>query len=428
MKENKRKYVWVINGPIKLISEHNKSIHNSDIGWISSLIPVFHHDERLELVLVFPQNYLAETIYGEIDNIRYFGVFQNNKKSWKINPDFEEQIYKLLFREKPDIIEVWGTEYAHSLDTFNAVKRLNLDNRFLVHIQGLTSVYARHFFAGLSNKMIHSYTIRDFIRHSNIWQEKRKFERRGFREVALLKKANNILGRTDWDRFHVMNINPGATYYKCNESMRSAFFSCEWNYDLCEKNTICVTQGYYPIKGFHILVEAIALIKKFIPDIKVYVAGEKIIYKGKSRLRESSYGKYVRRLMKKHDITSCFEFLGYQDEKGIAKLYQRCNAFVLPSVMENSPNSLAEALIVGIPCISSFVGGVSSMVEHNKDCVLYQHNDPVMLAMYIKKILCHEDYAKELSSNAKKTARINYSAQLNAETLLSIYDQVLKNM
>ena len=108
------------------------------------------------------------------------------------------------------------------------------------------------------------------------------------------------------------------------------------------------------------------------------------------------------------------------------QLYKNAHIFVLPSALENSPNSLAEALTMGVPCIASDVGGVSSMVKHGEDCYLYQHNDPVMLAEYICRLFKSEKLCKKLSENGRKTAKSQFECKKNNEELFNIYNKICK--
>ena len=126
-------------------------------------------------------------------------------------------------------------------------------------------------------------------------------------------------------------------------------------------------------------------------------------------------------------MSEYIEFLGYQDVDGMVREYLRANVFVLPSALENSPNSLAEALVVGVPTVVSDVGGVGSMVEHGKDAFLYQHNDPTMLAYYIAKLFKEEEGAQEMSVIARNNARKQYDAKENVQELLKIYDAIIKD-
>src|SRR5699024_3583617 len=119
----------------------------------------------------------------------------------------ENKFYDLLTDIQPDIIHVFGTEYAHALAMMHAVKKASLQLKTLINIQGLCTFISRHYYAFLSPSVIHSYTIRDFLRHDNIFQQRKKFEKRGKHEIEALKIADHIAGRTEWDKACISEIN-----------------------------------------------------------------------------------------------------------------------------------------------------------------------------------------------------------------------------
>ena len=89
-----------------------------------------------------------------------------------------------------------------------------------------------------------------------------------------------------------MQMAPNAQYYHNNEVLRKSFYDGKWSFDNCEKHSIFISQATTPIKGLHIMLRAMPLIKKKYPDVKLYVAGANIsafpIYK------ISSYGKIFK--------------------------------------------------------------------------------------------------------------------------------------
>lgn len=66
-------------------------------------------------------------------------------------------------------------------------------------------------------------------------------------------------------------------YYKANETLRNSFYSSVWNYESCVKHTIFVSQAGTILKSFHMVLDAITIVKKFYPNVQVKVAGPRII-------------------------------------------------------------------------------------------------------------------------------------------------------
>jgi glycosyltransferase involved in cell wall biosynthesis len=105
---------------------------------------------------------------------------------------------------------------------------------------------------------------------------------------------------------------------------------------------------------------------------------------------------------------------------------QSASLFVHPSYIDNSPNSLCEAQLMGIPVISTDVGGISSLIEHNKTGFLVPSNDPYTLATQI--ISVHEDVllAEVVGANARKAAIGRHDVSTIVNTNISIYKALLK--
>ena len=142
------------------------------------------------------------------------------------------------------------------------------------------------------------------------------------------------------------------------------------------------------------------------------------------KLKKTSYAKYITELIKELNIEKHVFFTGLLDEQQMCERYLNSNVFVCPSSIENSPNSLGEAMILGVPCVSSNVGGVSDMLTHNQEGFLYQADAPYMLAYYICKIFENEELTKQISKNSRKKALKNHNREKNIEQLISIYYQI----
>ena len=174
------------------------------------------------------------------------------------------------------------------------------------------------------------------------------------------------------------------------------------------------------------MLEAMPLILKRFPDTKLYVGGKNITKSDtlKDKLKISSYGKYIKENINKNNLQNKVIFVGILDEKQISERYLRSNVFVCPSSIENSPNSLCEAMILGVPCVASDVGGVADLLKHKEEGFVYQSDAPYMLAHYVCEIFANDELALQFSKKARVHAMKTHDAQMNLNTLLSIYEQI----
>lgn len=340
-------------------------------------------------------------------------------------PELEQQFAQELKNFCPDVIHVWGTEYGHTLAMVNAAERLDMLDKLVISIQGLCSVYAGHYAEGVPYDVQKCFTFRDLVRKDNILQQKEKFALRGEMEVKALQKARHVIGRTDWDRACAEQINPKSKYHCCNETLREAFYEGSWSYHSCKKHRIFASSCAYPVKGFHYLLEALAEVRKTYPDATIAVPGNSVLsLSAKGKLRRSSYQKYMLKLVRKYQLEDYIEFLGYLGPEQMKEQFLLSNVFVLPSTIENSPNSLGEAMLLGVPCVASLSGGVATMLEHNKEGFVYQSTASYMLAHYIKKVFSMEADAERLGRAAQVHGRKTHDPQENLNRLLEIYTEL----
>ena len=109
------------------------------------------------------------------------------------------------------------------------------------------------------------------------------------------------------------------------------------------------------------------------------------------------------------------------------KEYLKANVYVLPSSVENSPNSLGEAMLLGVPCIASYAGGIPSMAEDKKEARLVPACDVDALASAIAGIFDDDIYAGLLGENAAARAKLTFDREANSRMLKWIYEEVAKN-
>src|SRR5690606_1927389 len=98
-----------------------------------------------------------------------------------------------------------------------------------------------------------------------------------------------------------------------------------------------------------------------------------------------------------------------------------CSMFVLPTLMDNSPNSLVEAMAVGVPSIATNVGGIPSMAKNNCDALLVDKNDVAELANRIKLLFTDKELQSRLSANAKKRAYENNYPSKVSRKYIEVY-------
>ncbi len=344
-----------------------------------------------------------------------------------------ETVFKQIIEDfAPDVIHIFGTEFPHTL---SAVRAFDRPDRTLIGIQGLCSEIAKVYMAGLPVKVQKSVTFRDFIRRDSILRQQEKFIRRGENEVQALLKCGNITGRTRFDREGCARINPKARYYPMNETMRAEFYTGKWSLTDCEEHSIFLGQGDYPLKGMHFALEALALLSPKYPDAKLYVAGNSILGHDtlKQKLKLPAYGKYLLFLIQKYHLESKVILLGKLDAEEMKRQFLKSSVFICPSVLENSPNTIGEAKLLGVPVAASMAGGIPDMIEDGKDGLLFPVGDVKRMAEQIEVLWDRTQdgngrcLAEYISEEARRKARVIHDGEANYLRLLEIYDKIEQN-
>ena len=418
------KILWIINTVLpEIAADNNMEIDNGG-GWLSGILAGLKtYCKDLDITVAFP--YRGEKLKGEVGDIKYLSFYEKNCEA-KDNKTAID-IRGIIESVNPDVIHIFGTEYSHALFTVREAAELGKGKRVVINIQGLISECAKKYYAGLPFTAVHKFTLRDFLKRDNVAGQRRSFAKRGKSEIAALKQANRVIGRTEWDKDSVLKINDKLTYHKCNESLRREFYSGSWDYESCEKHSIFVGSCSYPLKGFHRVIGVMPELLKKYPDAKVYVTGESPFSQcGLKNLKHKTYYQvYLKKLILKYGLKDKIVFLGGLNAEKMKERMLKSNAFVLSSSIENSPNTLGEAMLLGVPSVASSVGGVTSFIRDGENGLLYPFDERQTLITSIDKIFSDCDFAKKISVNAQQDARGIFDGKKNAETLYGIYSEIV---
>lgn len=395
-------------------------------GWLVSTSDLLACEEEIQLSIAFPKLGLKEVLMLNGNRKTYYGFPIVNKNNLNTN-EVNGYLTQILAKANPNIVHIFGTEYSHTLAVVNVCNKMSIP--VVISIQGIISIYEKHYMACIPEIIQRRFTFRDFIKQDNLKQQQKKFAIGGKLEIEAIRKVKHVIGRTHWDKACTTQINPNVKYHFCNETLRQEFYKHKWSLEKCERYSIFVSQASYPIKGIHFMLEAMPLILKRFPKAKLYVSGSNIIKSDtfKEKLKRTSYAKYIIELIRKNNLIRNVVFTGLLDEKQMCERYLKSNVFVCSSSIENSPNSLGEAMILGVPCVASDVGGVSDMLKHEKEGFIYQADAPYMLAYYVCEIFINDKLALEFSKNAREHALKMHDREKNTKRLVQIYNDIIDN-
>lgn len=390
-------------------------------GWMYSLAMQLKVEEGLTLAVA--TTYSGESLLEHTDNNIQYYLLPRQKDNTEYDQSLEAYWSKIIEEFKPAIIHIHGTEYAHGL----ACMRACPEQRYIVSIQGLVSVYSEYHYAGIEPIVFFKYiTLNDLRRFDTVTGSKRKLIFRGKYEVEYIERTSHIIGRTSWDYSHVKALNPKVRYHFCNEILRDSFYNFpSWNIEKVKKFSIFMSQAKSQRQGLHQVLKAMSIVKAYFPGVTLRVAGMDISGGNKWVHRISTYGRYIRTLLHSLQLTGNVKFLGGLDERRMAEEFSKAHVFVCASVIENSPNSLGEAQIIGTPCIATFAGGIPDMVNDGETGLLYRFEEYKMLAFKIIEVFNNDVYAKSLSTKGNLAASTRHNREEICAKMREIYTSLI---
>lgn len=418
------KILWLCNIVLPDIADSLGVKASNKEGWLSGVCDEVKSKHDFELGICFPVPMESDGFRAEKEGIKYFGFYEDTLHSECYDSALECRLQRILDEFDPDAVHVFGTEYPHTLAMARCMKAKK--DALLIGVQGVMDIYTEHFLDGVPERVIRRVTFRDFVRRDSLTKQRDKFGKRAVFEDEAAKITGNITGRTPFDLDFSVRKNPNAKYYFMNETLRRDFYDGRWSEEGAEVHSVFLSQGNYPIKGLHYMLEALPRILEAYPDTHVYVAGDVITRHRsiKDKLKLSSYGKYILELQKKLRLDGKVTFLGNLDSTGIKERLLKSNVFVCPSTIENSPNSLGEAMILGVPCIAANVGGIPGIFKDGVDGLMFERGDVTGLSDAVIKMFSDDGTRQRTTENAYMHAHITHNPDINYKRLLDIYREI----
>lgn len=346
-----------------------------------------------------------------------------------------ENFSALLKKIAPDLVHIWGTEYAAARTMQQAAQAAGVP--VLVGIQGVMVDCALHLNDGVPARLLHSCAAQHLIdRHvpgGLLDVNQARFDTLAQSEAAVLANARHVTGRTSFDRSAVQKLAPQASYYPCNETLRPEFYTPPvWHpRTFGEAPVLLLSQGNYPLKNLHTVLKALPAVLAQYPGAVLRVAGWPPLDKG-PLLRPVidwmfPYQTWCKQLIRRLGLADHVQYTGPLDAAAMRQAYLDADLFLLPSYSENSPNSLGEAMLLGLPCVASAAGGIPDMLQSGVQGMLYgAAGDDAALSAAILQVLALPDHGTALGTAAQIRARVTHDAAKNTAQMIEIYRKILQ--
>lgn len=396
-------------------------------GWLDALSKVVSRRKEIQLHIAF---YWGEEIsVFQYQGIWYHPILKKDDKSklsraiGRFQMVYNHKMYNVgcvvklmnvISELNPDLIHIHGSE-----KNFGFISSKDVSCPIVLSIQGILSPYYYKLFSGFTKReVLKSENLLTKLIGSGIKQQEATMCKNAADERSFLSKIDYIIGRTYWDKMCSLALNPRREYFIVNEILRDVFYHNKW-----EKHP-----RHYPIE----LVSTVS--NGLYKGVEMIFAVSKILMKGHFPFRWNIIGlnkndRIIKLAKKKskyeYDIENIV-FRGRVEARGIVKILQESDLYIQVSHIENSPNSLCEAMIMGMPILASFAGGTSSILENNKEGMLIQSGEPYVLAgAIIDAAQRFQDFI-DMGENARHRAVIRHNPDNVLKELLSCYSKILK--
>ena len=416
------KILWVVNFIFPDVAEQLNIPKNISGGWLLDLsrqiadVPDF----QLTVVSMYPGKELKEF---NVNRIRYFCIPGGGRKSWMYSKSLVKYWKEIDEMVDPDVVHLHGTEFTHGevyLDNFP-------NRKYLLTVQGMLGPISREATAGIPlSVQLFCHTFRELIRFNGMRQVKWLFRKNSIHEQQIIRKVDYVTGRTFWDEQLVKRINPQARYFRCFFNLREEFYQAEkWNIDKIERKTVYAgTAAQLSYKGGHIVVRAFREVLRQIPDAKLILI-LKLDGQG-NPVPGNGFQKYVLHLIDQLGIRNSIRFIPPQSASGVISQMQKANCMVVGSSMENASSTLREGMHIGVPCVASYRGGMTYLIDDGINGFFYDFPEYEYLAGRICQILNDDTLSSSLSRKAIAKAEVWHNREKNRDDYLNIYRQIFQ--
>ena len=181
----------------------------------------------------------------------------------------------------------------------------------------------------------------------------------------------------------------------------------------CRAPSVLVARHLEPIYDNQTALRAFALLAARYPAAQLVIAGS------------GPEAEMLAALADHLGIAQAVRFTGRIDNAAMAALYREADIMLNPSLVDNMPNSVLEALAGGVAVVSTDVGGVPYLVEHRRSALLVPPQNPQAMADAMLLLLVEPDLKERLRQAGLQLADQYTWAQVRPR-LLQVYRSVIE--
>ena len=263
-------------------------------------------------------------------------------------------------------VRIQGVEFIFSFLAYVLLKNRAMEIEF--DLQGFPQDISKNYFRGGWMKLSSFYGFpAQVLKELAKWGQ---YYVRGLLAEYLLKQDVSFRGRTNYDRSKIQNSVP---YIRKERSVRKID---SVGHVLFDEYIILIPQVHYPTKGLHLIIQDLAKFARLV-NLRIYLGGTK---------PKGYYGIHLKNV-----------FLSLKDDLKIEyivdtiysydNILNSCDLVLLPSIVENSSNSIKEARNVEKICLVQRSGGNLEMIKNYSNGYSYCHRNNGQLLHMLNEIL-----------------------------------------
>ena len=166
------------------------------------------------------------------------------------------------------------------------------------------------------------------------------------------------------------------------------------------------------VKGIRYLIEAVADLRQTVPTARLLVVGD------------GPFKQSLMNLVQKLGLDEQVIFTGYR--RDIPQMMNTMDVFVLPSLREDLPLSLIEAMAMRKPVVATSVGGIPEVVVDGETGILVPPKDSTTLAKAIAQILLDKQLASHMGLAGRRRVENQFSVDAVVERTQQIYNRLIR--
>lgn len=404
--------LWFTNAPLPAAQIRQGITPGGSGQWMTCLLDHLLRNGGVEVDVVTAHPGLKEDEFSA-NGVRHVVIAQPRFDSiFEARQRDLDRCVELVQRLNPDLVHVHGSERFFGL----LATREMIKVPALISIQGLVDACLPVFFGSLSPREIwESETWFEVATRRGLLWRYRDYLKGAALGREILANGKAFMGRTDWDRAHLASVNPGAAYFHGDEILRPQFYGPRWELNACDRHSVIFTNaGSEPRRGIEVLVDAMQIVRREFPDAELRLAGTLGNRRG--------YDRFLRRRIVQAGLENSIRYLGFLNADQMVEQLRCAHAFALPSFMENSSNSLCEAMLAGLPCAASYAGGIPSLIDHERTGLMFPAGDAPLLAESIQRIFRDDELASCLGRSARAAASERHAPARIVAQVMQAYE------